>query len=244
MVDVLRSRFERDPEGPSILTKAKFSKDGAPIDVITEPVGFLGPFDWWPSHLEKLEGKPYILPASSATKNHAGRIVHATEFLDRVALKAHVSRAFLDILALPPLCMSENEWKALGLTFHSPHGSPSDMAKAIPEDVVDPTLAFSEDETRQLGHWRRLSTPPAQDGGGKKRARKGQKPNAREATDGAMSIRYTAGNGRVGRRKMQMRVHLKWVRAIQKALKAFARPWSDLPTAVSITRSSICSSNT
>ena len=45
-----------------------------------------------------------------------------------------------------------------------------------------------------------------------------------------MSIRYTAGSGRVGRRKLQMRIHLKWVRAIQKALRAFARPWSDLPS--------------
>ena len=125
--------------------------------------------------------------------------------------------------------MSESEWKELGLTLHSPHGSPSDMATAIPEDVVDQSIAFSEDEVRQLGHWRRLSTPPAQDGGGMKRAKKGKKPNPREAAEGSMSIRYTAGKGRVGRRKMQMRVHLKWVRAIQKALRAFARPWSDLP---------------
>ena len=33
------------------------------------------------------------------------------------------------------------------------------MATSIPEDVVDPTLAFSDDEVHHLGHWRRLSTP-------------------------------------------------------------------------------------
>jgi hypothetical protein len=44
-----------------------------------------------------------------------------------------------------------------------------------------------------------------------------------------MHVRYTSGDKREGRRRAQLKVRCKLIRAISHALNTFARPWQELP---------------
>ena len=43
-----------------------------------------------------------------------------------------------------------------------------------------------------------------------------------------MRVRYTSGSNREGRRHAQLRVHLRWITALRRALTVFGRPASRL----------------
>jgi hypothetical protein len=45
----------------------------------------------------------------------------------------------------------------------------------------------------------------------------------------SLAVRYTSGSNREGRRRAQLRVHLRWITALRRALTVFGRPWDQLP---------------
>ena len=43
-----------------------------------------------------------------------------------------------------------------------------------------------------------------------------------------MRVRYTSGSNREGRKRAQVRVHERWVRAVRRGMSAFGKPWTEL----------------
>ena len=43
-----------------------------------------------------------------------------------------------------------------------------------------------------------------------------------------MRVHYTSGMNREGRKRAQVRVHERWVRAVRRGMTAFGKPWTDL----------------
>jgi hypothetical protein len=134
-----------------------------------------------------------------------------------------------------PLQLSEAEFKELGLTAHSEHGSPSDMLATIgPHSHFG---SFLREDVREIGHWLRLGKLEEQLEGGTAGAqgRRRGAPAGRQATgafgnDAAeCAARYCEGEGREGRRAAQMRVRKSWIRSVRMALSQWARPWTELP---------------
>ena len=234
-----------------VMVVSSFSKDGAPIDIYFRAEGFLGRFEWIEEHLrDVLSFEGYCIPAFKCPKGHAGDVMYAVETFARTASKDHSIKAFKALMALPPLCATAEVWKELGITPHFSHGSASDMAAVIgphaPEDV-----ALSDIDERELGHWRRLAKAATEQDGelilddllkeslafiGKKYvpqagSSSGPQPPAAQpamrAEDAAMRVRYTSGTNREGRKRAQVRVHLRWVTAVRRALAKFG-DWRDL----------------
>ena len=253
MVDVLRSYIRHGgftPEGALIIQViAKLSKDGHPIDIYIRAEGILGPWDWAAEHVQLVQNWPFCLPEIAFAPGHPGDIIHATDSLARVVRRAQSSAILRSITSMEPLGATADVWKALTVTDHSGHGSASDMAAVVgphaPSDV-----AMCEADERELGHWRRL-VRNAEDGeldlepelaeavqhNQRQHAGPGEtRPIPRPATglvftaeDAEMRVRYTSGSNREGRRRAQLRVHRRWVTAMQRALLVFGRPWQDLP---------------
>ena len=117
LVDTLRACVMSDSTDAVIAILAKFSKDGAPLDVYLYPEGFLGPWLWWPAHRRALVGRPYVLPEFKAERKHAGDAFFLTawEAPGRVASKPHAVTTFKALAAAPPLLMGPEQLSALGI---------------------------------------------------------------------------------------------------------------------------------
>ena len=135
--------------------------------------------------------------------------------------------------------MSREGLEALGLTPHSEHGTPSDMAQSTHFTATHGStpVTFVRGEVRELGHWLRLGDfEDRLEGGtaGAQGRRRGVGPG-RQATGAfgndahEMAANYCEGDGREGRRKVQLRVRRKWIGTVSKALARFGRPWTELP---------------
>ena len=135
----------------------------------------------------------------------------------------------------PPLSLSEAAYKALGLTAHSEHGSPSDMALTIGAHSSFGT--FLREDVRELGHWLRLGAlEDCLEGGaaGAQGRRRGagigrQATGAFTNNAAECAARYAQGGGRMGRRTAQLRVRRRWLGAVRAALAKWGRPWTELP---------------
>jgi hypothetical protein len=246
LVDVLRARFvvaPPDADGcPVVMIITSFSKDGSPLDVYERAEGFLGPWAWWPEHMAALAGKSYVLPRFSAPRGHAGDVTaDGCALLERVAPKEHAIKSLKALAALPPLACDAATWKAWGITPHSPHGSPADQLAVIGPHAP-PDIAATADDEREKCHWRRRALPHGDDrelelepevAQLRQPARRGRRPRAaapaEPADDRSMRVRYTEGTAREGRRRAQLRVCERWVRAVRRGLARFARPWEELP---------------
>ena len=251
LVDVLRAYIRPGgftPDGVMIIQViASFSKDGQPIDIYIRAMGPLGKWEWAAEHIEDMKDKKFCLPAFKSPV--AGDITRAESTLERVTARGHASQSLRSIAARAPLKANEAVWKALSITDHSGHGSPSDMA-AVVGVHAEPDVAMCEADERELGHWRRMTRhqedgelelePELQEAVHLAERQHGQpggqRPNPPaaigpvfEAEDAEMRIRYTSGSNREGRRRAQLRVHLRWVTAMQRALLAFGKPWQELP---------------
>ena len=149
--------------------------------------------------------------------------------------KAHLVASIEACLKLPPLSLSDEAFKELGITAHSEHGSPSDMLTTIgPHSHFG---AFLREDVREIGHWLRLGVledQHEQGTAGAQGRRKGA-PSGRQST-GAFAnsaaecaAAYCQGHGREGRRAAQLRVRGRWIRAVRLALAQWGQPWTSLP---------------
>ena len=231
-----------------VMLVTSFSKDGAPIDVYFRAEGFLGRFEWIEEHLQEVSPfKAYAIPAFKCPVGHAGDVLWASQLHDRTASKEHSIKSLKALTALAPLFATPEVWDALGITPHFSHGTPSDMAAVIGEHAPA-DVAMTDIDERELGHWRRLAAAPGAQSGDlvlddivkealafteavEKDKAAGRTPTAAQpamrADDAAMRVRYTSGTNREGRKRAQVRVHLRWVTAVRRALSAFGA-WEDL----------------
>ena len=251
LVDVLRAYIRPGgltPDGKMIIQViAKFSKDGHPIDIYIRAMGPLGEWEWAQEHIEDMSGKQFCLPAFKSPV--AGDITRAESTFERVTARGHASKALRSITEMAPLRADEAVWKALTISDHSAHGSAADMA-AVVGMHAEHDVAMCEADERELGHWRRMTRhqddgelelePELQEAVQLAEQQHGQpggqRPNPPaanspvfEAEDAETRIRYTSGSNREGRRRAQLRVHLCWVTAMQRALSGFGKPWQELP---------------
>ena len=251
-VDVLRASVRHGgytaSGGLIIVVFTSFSKDGAPIDVYINAEGFTGAFDWAEEHLRDVaQFDGYCLPAFTAPKGRAGHVGDATALLSRTTSKAHAITSLQDLTSMAPLCATPEEWARLGITPHFGHGSMSDMAAVIGPHAP-PDVAMTDADERELGHWRRLATASpdgemviddlvkdsmehqrAADAAARaQKALPAAAPPAMRAEDASMRVRYTSGTNREGRKRAQLRVHLRLVTAVRRALAKFG-DWRDLP---------------
>ena len=254
-VDVLRA-YVRDggvaPDGARIVQIiTKFSKDGCPLDVYIRASGAFGRWGWIDEYLTEVREWRFCLPAFDSPKGHKGDIAWAKGGpLPRVVSRAHATKSLPIITAAAPLGATAEVWKALGVGQHSAHGSPSDMA-AVVGPHAPPDVAMTDVDERELGHWRRIAAAPSSDGelqlepelqeAVEHAARQQAQPGAQQAVpravpplfdaeDAEMRVRYTQGTNREGRRRAQLRVHLRWVTAMTRAVTVnFGGPWESLP---------------
>ena len=252
LVDVLRSYIRHGgyaPDGSLIIQViAKFSKDGHPIDIYIRAGGPLGDWEWAEEHIQLVQNWKYCLPAFDAP-GHSGDVTHATQLLPRVVSRQHALSSLIAITSMAPLGATKEVWAELGISGHSAHGSASDMATVVGIHAP-PDIAMGEADERELGHWRRLAR---QDKDGElelepelhEAVQHAQRQHAGpgdtrpapapatglvfEAEDAEMRVRYSSGSNREGRRRAQLRVHLRWITALRRALTVFGRPWDQLP---------------
>ena len=149
----------------------------------------------------------------------------ATGLAPGIISKANSRKALQDLLSMEPLCMSKQEYKELHITTHSPHGSGADMAR-----FMGVGRGWLEPHARQLGHWRRDRNAPQEGPAKVPGAPRGRGvPAGAPCVTGAMSLRYSQGEGRKGERQEQLEVRTRMVRAVREGLSRFGRPWTELP---------------
>ena len=244
-VDVLRASVRHGgytaSGGLIIVIYTSFSKDGAPIDVYINAEGFTGPFEWGEEHLRDVaQFDGYCLPAFSAPKGRAGHVGDATASFSRTTSKEHALTSLQDFTSMAPLLATPEVWSRLGITPHFGHGSMSDMAAVIGAHAP-PDVAMTDVDERELGHWRRLAAASqsgdmilddlvkesmehqrAADAASRAaRAPPAAAPPAMRAEDASMRVRYTSGTNREGRKRAQLRVHMRLVTAVRRALAKF-----------------------
>ena len=258
MVDVMRASVSLSAPStdgcPVIMVVTSFSKDGAPIDVYFRAEGFLGRWDWIDDHILDLQTHGVIgfgIPAFVCPRGHAGKILAATGpcVPARTASKEHAIASLKAFTAMEPLLALPAVWLALGVVPHSGHGSPSDQLAVIGPHAP-PDIAMTDVDEREMGHWRRLAKLNSGDGeiplepllqeavdaaahraaaaaAGAGTTRPAAPP-AMTAQDAEMRVRYTSGTNREGRKRAQVRVHERWVRAVRRGMTAFGKSWTDL----------------
>ena len=241
-IDALRTRLDPDERDPDHVVSgwSYYSKDGEPMRTYAPAIGFLGPLSWWPEHASAVArvGRPFpkwVIPHGGKGSVRKARGLP----LPFVMPKDHFKKSLADCMCAGPLSLSVEAVSALGLTAHSEHGSPSDMAQSTHFSGGDgsDTISFGRDEVRELGHWLRLGEmEEGLEGGtaGAQNRRRGAGPGRQ--TSGAfannaseMAAEYCQGDGRVGRRKTQIRVRTKWLTTVRKAILLYGRPWTELP---------------
>jgi len=122
-----------------------------------------------------------------------------------------------DLCALPPLCVSAEQFAAAGITAHSAHGTGADLVRFLGE-----RHGFTTTDQRIAGHWLRdrnaaRETPVRPVG---QQAQTGA-PNGRQL----MQNRYTSGAGRCGERHEQLDLRTRLVRVVRDKLTGVADLW-------------------
>ena len=236
-VDALRTVEDADQSEPDTVMSgwSYFSKDGEPMRTFAPAAGFLGPLTWWPQHSRDVR-KARVFPKWNQPYGSGGRVTEATgPPLRYVMPKAHLVASIEACLKAKPLQLSDAAFKALGLSAHSEHGSPSDMLATIgPHSHLG---SFIREDVREIGHWLRLGKLEDDLEGGSAGAQSRRRGAlvGRQAFDAfannaaESAARYCEGDGREGRRSAQLRVRKSWVDSVRKALAQWARPWTELP---------------
>ena len=218
---------EVDPTGVVRGRTTVASKGGVPLELFAPAEGWLGPLDWLAEHLAEMGDRKHAVPDFEAKP--AGKPSGGLRWLPGVATPAHARCALRDLLSLAPLRMSEAEFKALHLTTHSPHGSGADMLRFMGERH---SHGFGEADARAIGHWLADKNAPQQDPRFVPGAPKRGVADGAPVVRGAMSLRYSAGEGRRGERQEQLAVRARLVEAVRAGLARFGRPWTELPGGV------------
>jgi len=237
-VDALRTVEDADEEEPDTVMSgySYFSKDGEPMKTYARARGFLGAFEWWPEHRDAVRRQGRACPKWKVRWGGKGRVTCAVgEPLPYVMPKPHLVASIEACLKAPPLSMSDATFKALSLSAHSEHGSPSDMLQTL--GAHSPYGSFLREDVREIGHWLRLGVLEEELEGGTAgaQARRRGAGVGRQATGafangaGECAAVYCQGQGREGRRTTQLRVRRRWVDAVRAALEASGKAWSELP---------------
>lgn len=137
------------------------------------------------------------------------------------AAQRKVLDSIRDLCTMEPLCMSHDAFAAACITGHSFHGSPADMVRFM---GVSRGFSFPAD-SRAASHWLRDKTEAAPTAPRQTGARPPGAANER----GAMTHRYTGGQGRRGEREEQLSLRGRINAAVKSSLRAFGRPWYYLP---------------
>ena len=196
-----------DPENVICGRTKVRSKDGVPLELFAPAEGFLGKFTWFSEHFSEMKGREHAIPSFHSTAK--GRVSAATHLLPGVAAPDEARKTFAAICKMPPLAMSDEEFKELGITTHSFHASGPDMGRY---------LSFSLEENRQLGHWLRDRNAPSEIPVAAPGVRGGGRAVGAPNLRGTMMIRYTQGSGRRGERAEQLKVRTKLLQSVQEAL--------------------------
>ena len=164
-----------------------------------------------------MHGRPHALGNFNAALPSA-----ASEMLPGVMPKEKALPALRDLCAMAPLRMTAEEFRAAGITCHSPHGTPADLIR-----FMGARRGFGGTDSRAAGHWLRDRREPQQapPPGGNGR---GIPVGARNAR-GEMERRYTSGPGRRGEQEEQLDVRGRLVDAVAISLRESAVPWYELP---------------
>ena len=256
--DMARSVVIPDQYQPSTLMHGftSTSKDGNPMHLHAPATGLLGPYVWFPQHLAEVTAFGRTFPAWEKVWGTAGNVSKATTFTPFAqSTRKDIRQALKDILALPPLSLSESEIKDLDIKGHSCHGTPSDWSRVIgPNPLpVFPSIpnellpGFSECEARALGHWLRDANAPegnpsltnhrkptkAAAGAGRSAQSQPAAAPGAPSLHGEMVLRYTSGEGREGERATQLRLRgrlMDWAaRALAHWCSTHATTWLSLP---------------
>ena len=220
--DALSAQVWADESSPWVIrgrTTVR-SKDGLPLELFAPAEGYLGRFQWWPMHAAALAGRRHVIPnfdtsaPSSASKIQRG-----------VLPQGKAITTLQDLMAMPPLRMPFSEWRHLGLTGHSIHGSGADLIRFLGAD-----FGFQEGDARAVGHWLRDKNAPAPGGRERPNAPRGHGRPAGVANEREhMERRYSQGAGRRGEEAEQLRVRCRLVQVVREGLARFGRHWVYLP---------------
>lgn len=181
------------------------SKDGLPLDLFAPAKGWLGPFYWLREHLAEMAGRNHAIPDWVCRPGAKSSVACAVSLAPGVISPTKCRSTVQQLLAMPPLKLSQENFKAWNVTTHSFHGTGADMARF---------LGFPHDEIRALGHWLRDRNAPA-DNEAARLAHGRAHADARKA----MSVRYTQGPGRLGEREQQLKVRSKLCECVRAALQ-------------------------
>jgi len=190
------------------------SKHGVPLQLFAPAEGWLGPLTWWPEHAFEMSSRMHAIPEFEGSS-----VLTSRSLKPGVIKRERVIAALRDLCSLPPLSMTGEEFDALRLSMHSPHGTGADMTRFMGTE-----LEFEEKDARAMGHWLRDKNAPqevSQPGGH-------HTVGARNARD-SMSLRYTQGEGRRGERAEQLSLRNRFVIAVRNGLLRAGRSWWDLP---------------
>jgi len=210
--------------------------------------GFLGPLWWWPEHAKLVLAWGNAFPKWRVPWGGKGSILTVVDSeplaapkgsarATLVMPKAHLIASLKAVACSTEHGFSEQEFKALGLSAHSEHGSPSDMMEFMGMDC--PFGRFSRFDVREAGHWLRLrDLEEAEEGCGtaeQQKRRRGVAPGPQHSLSAGANVsnaceaRYCEGDGRLGRRGRQLGVRRRWRLAVREALMLFGAPWHELP---------------
>ena len=176
------------------------SKDGLPLELFAPAEGYLGRFQLWPMHAAALAGRRHVIPNFDASAPSS-----ASKILGGVLPQGKAITALQDLMAMAPLRMPFSEWRRLGLTGHSIHGSGADLIRFLGADC-----GFQEGDARAVGHWLRDKNAPAPGGRERPHAARGHGRPAGVANEREhMDRRYSQGAGRRGEEAEQLSVRCR-----------------------------------
>jgi hypothetical protein len=216
---------EEDPRGV-IRARVAETKQGLPLELYAPASGFLGPYMWVLEHVaEVLEMGEQVFPEYTGAWGCYSKISLAVSLVPEVAPIPHVSRALFSLWTLPPLSLTNEQVKDLGVRGHSLHGTVTDWLIfigqfpvapfALPEDLK---RGFNREEAKAAGQWTRdIQTPQPEGGGG------GGGPPRQE-----MPNRYSGGEGRRGLRAEQLSLRRR-LATYGKLAVQHAGGWLNLP---------------
>jgi hypothetical protein len=158
--DALNAVLFADERTPATVIRGSTSvasKDGLPLQLYAPAEGFLGAFWWYPALLAQLGGRRHAVPAFSSTPVWRPSAPGA-RLEGGVASPRQARDAFRDVLRQEPLCMTDDEFNALAITTHSPHGSHPDMARVL--GAAGEPFTESRPRTLATGQERPAARPP------------------------------------------------------------------------------------
>ena len=226
-------RDEREP-GRVVRGRAYKTKDGEPLELFAYAEGFLGPFEWLEEHLRDIAEIGQSFPRWSGGYGSVGDPLRADRLLPEAAERSEIAAALGALWKAPPLCLSKEDLKRLGLKGHCLHARDSDLMRAIGEHPVvayplaaDLRRGFTRTERRAAGHWLRDKSEPdeqplAQRGAGP------AAPGGAAAARDNMEDYYSRGEGREGERAEQLRLRLRLARFVRAALAHWGGDWRTL----------------